>query len=241
MILIATLSMVDVLIYAEASEEHGMLHQHDGMGGNGLANDWEGSVEGKAYSERNHHLAGLFVIFIGLSELGQGLMPSISPWTRFVLPVFMLFASAFLLVWSDHEAWPIGSMTVMQTFWGNDPEILQHKIYGLLLLAVACTEFLRRGGRIRHTLWILPLPVFAIIGGLMLFLHSHGSHPSAHKIAIHHTIMGTMAVSAGCSKLLSGSTRPYVHSMAWFNRLQWEVIWAFCILFIGIQLLLYTE
>lgn len=39
------------------------------------AGQWEGSPEGKAYSEFNHHLAGLFVLLIGVSELRQGLAP----------------------------------------------------------------------------------------------------------------------------------------------------------------------
>ena len=37
----------------------------------------------------------------------------------------------------------------------------------------------------------------------MLFGHSHGFHPSAQKIAMHHAIMGTMALTAGSSKLFS--------------------------------------
>ena len=71
----------------------------------------------------------------------------------------------------------------------------------------------------------------------MLFGHSHGFHPSADKIAMHHAIMGTMAVTAGSSKLLSswaGSTKPSAAT-------RWEWVWVCLILMIGAQLLVYSE
>jgi putative copper resistance protein D len=153
----------------------------------------------------------------------------------------MLLAGGFLMVWSDHEAWPVGSLTFAQTFFGGDHEILQHKVYGLLLLGVGIIELLRRTGRVRQALWMIPLPAFAIVGGLMLFLHSHGAHPAAHKIAIHHAIMGIMAVSAGSSKLVSGWVGPGAGPGGAAGRSPWELVWACFILLIGTQLLIYTE
>jgi putative copper resistance protein D len=216
---------------------HGAAHDHPGMAGDG----WEGSAAGKAYSERNHHLAGVFVLLIGLSELRQGLALTILAWIRFLLPVSMLLAGGFLMVWSDHEAWPVGSLTFAQTFFGGDPEIFQHKLYGLMLLGVGTIELLRRTGRVRQALWMIPLPAFAIIGGLMLFLHSHGAHPAAQKIALNHAIMGIMAVSAGSSKLMSGWTGPCAVTAGAPSPSRWEIVWACFILLIGVQLLVYSE
>ena len=216
---------------------HSAAHDHPGMAGGG----WEGSAAGKAYSERNHHLAGVFVLLIGLSELRQGLALTILAWTRYLLPVSMFLAGGFLTVWSDHEAWPIGSLTFAQTFFGGDPEIFQHKSYGLMLLGVGTIELLRRTGRVRQALWMIPLPAFAIIGGLMLFLHSHGAHPAAQKIALNHAIMGIMAVSAGSSKLVSGWTGPRTAPASAPSPSRWEIVWACFILLIGMQLLLYSE
>ena len=85
--------------------------------------------------------------------------------------------------------------------------------------------------------WAAPLPLFAIVGGLMLFGHSHGVHPSAQKIAMHHAMMGTMAVTAGSSKLLSGWFRSPSHE----RSSKWEWLWAGLILLIGMQLLMYSE
>ncbi len=111
------------------------------------------------------------------------------------------------------------------------------RVYGLLSLTVGAIELLRRLGQIRHAAWVGPLPLFAIIGGLMLFSHSHGIHPSAAKIATDHAIMGTMAVTAGSSKLLSDWFRSPSHR----ELSKWELPWAVLILLIGIQLLIYSE
>lgn len=48
---------------------------------------WEGSAEGKAYSEFNHRLAGAVVVIIGLSELHGALGIMAWLWMRFLLPL----------------------------------------------------------------------------------------------------------------------------------------------------------
>jgi putative copper resistance protein D len=198
---------------------------------------WEGSATGIAYSERNHHIAGLLVVIMGLAEFTHVFrFPSLR-WARLLLPSALIFSGLFLLIWSDHEAWPIGSLSFVETFLGGDHEILQHKIYGILALMVGSVELFRRLGRIGHKAWASPLPLMAIVGGLMLFGHSHGFHPSAQKIAMHHAIMGTMAITAGSSKLVSMWMRPSERS----GSTNWEWVWVSLILLIGTQLLLYSE
>lgn len=209
---------------------------------------WEGSPEGKAYSEFNHHLAGAFVILIGLSELLGALalagfaLRSLA-WARFLLPMGMLAAGIHLLVWSDHDAWPIGTLSLMQTFLGGDLEVLQHKILALLLCAIGLVETWRRLGKIREPVWAAPLPVFAILGGILLFLHDHGDHPGANAITINHMIMGTMAIAAGSSKLAASPVTACVfgRSLTMDGRWGWYVAWPALILLIGVQLLVYTE
>jgi hypothetical protein len=199
-----------------------------------VAGQWDGSPEGVAYSERNHHLAGVFVLLIGLSELRGGLGVSMLAWSRFLLPLAMLGAGGFLMIWSDHEAWPIGYKSFAETYFSNDWETVQHKVYAILLLSVGTIELLRRTDKVKHMAWGLPLPVFALIGGVMLFLHSHGAHPSAHKIAIHHAVMGTTALVAGTCKIIAGIKRQEGNS-------PWALAWASLVLLIGVELLVYTE
>jgi hypothetical protein len=125
-------------------------HQHDTpVTGSGI---WEGSPEGKAYSEFNHHLAGWSVILIGLSEmLGSKTSPFLGR-ARFLLPLSMLGAGGYLLVWSDHDAWPIGPRSFAETLFSPDWETTQHKIYAILLVGVGSIELVRRcsAARLRH-------------------------------------------------------------------------------------------
>jgi len=218
------------------AQHHDSSHEpssHD-HGAPAAAGQWDGSPEGVAYSEFNHHLAGVFVLLVGLSELRGGLGVSMLAWSRFLLPLAMLGAGGFLMIWSDHDAWPIGSLSFAQTFFSDDYEIVQHKLYAILFLSVGAVEFLRRTGKVTHMAWEMPLPVLALIGGVMLFLHSHGTHPSAHKIAIHHAVMGTTALVAGLCKVTAGVKRQE-------GRSPWALAWTALVLLIGVELLVYTE
>jgi hypothetical protein len=239
MALMALLTATPALAQHAVPLSHDSLHTvgHDLHAQPGVAEAWEGSVNGIAYSERNHHIAGLMVMLMGLAELSHVLRLSSLRSARLLLPSALIVAGLFIMVWSDHEAWPIGSLGFVDTFAGGDREILQHKIYGILALAVGSIELFRRLGRIGHKAWASPLPLMAIVGGLMLFGHSHGFHPSAQKIAMHHAIMGMMAVTAGSSKLVSNWVGPAERP----GSTNWEWLWVCLIFLIGAQLLIYSE
>ncbi len=241
-LLCLVLSVVAASHSMAQSADHSQTHALDGQAhhrGHASAGEdqWEGSRQGVAYSEFNHHLAGVFLLLIGLGEVRQALGWTSLAWTRVLLPGALIVAGIFLLIWSDHDAWPVGSMTFAQTFGGHDPEVLQHKIYGILALAVGSVEGLRRVGWSDHAVWAAPLPLFAIVGGMMLFGHSHGEHPAAQKIALHHLMMGTMAITAGSSKLISGWRSRQLIA----ERSYWELLWACLVVAIGLQLLVYSE
>ena len=242
MIVLCRLALLLSLTTAPALAQHSAVLSHDsshvGHAEHPTSEEgWEGSEEGIAYSESNHHIAGLMVVLMGLAELSHVLRLSSLQWARLLLPSALLSAGLFLMVWSDHDAWPIGSISFADTFGGADHEILQHTVYGILALMVGSIELFCRVGRIGHKAWASPLPLMAIVGGVMLFSHSHGFHPSAQKIAMHHVIMGTMAVTAGSSKLVS----TWIGGKEATTSTRWEWVWVLLILLIGMQLLLYTE
>ena len=239
MALLALLTAAPALAQLSAPLSHDSPHTvgHELHAHPGSADVWEGSEKGIAYSERNHHIAGFMVVLMGLAELSHVLRLSSLRWARLLLPSAMLLAGLFVMIWSDHEAWPIGSLSFSETFAGEDQEILQHKIYGILALGVGSIELFRRLGQVGHKAWASPLPLMAIVGGLMLFGHSHGVHPSAQKIAMHHAIMGMMAVTAGSSKLVSTWVLPEERS----RSTNWEWLWVSLIFLIGVQLLIYSE
>jgi hypothetical protein len=199
--------------------------------------NWEGSKQGIAYSEFNHRFAGLFVLLFGLTELGHGLRYRLPFWTRLVLPGGLGIIGAYLLVWSDHEAWPIGPLSFAQTFSGQHPEIIQHKFYGVFGSLAAVSETLRRIGWAQHPVWAVPLVVLGLIGAVLLFVHSHGNHPGNHMIALHHALLGSLGMGAAVSSAMVAWTAVATSQ----PEKKWELAWAGFVIVIGLQLLLYFE
>jgi Na+/glutamate symporter len=199
--------------------------------------EWDGSDQGVAYSEFNHRFAGLFVLLFGLAELGHALRYRVPFWTRLVLPSALGVIGAYLLIWSDHEAWPIGSLSFAQTFFGQDPEIIQHKFYGVFGTTAAVSETFRRIGWAQHPAWAAPLMFLGLVGALLLFFHSHGNHPANDAIELHHTLLGSLGVGAAVSNaMVSWTSGTSSHAVR-----RWEVAWAGFVIVMGIQLLLYFE
>lgn len=198
---------------------------------------WEGSTQGVAYSEFNHRFAGLFVLLFGLAELGHALRYQVPIWTRLVLPTALGVIGTYLLIWSDHEAWPIGSLTFEQTFFGKDPEILQHKFYGVFSSAAAVSETLRRISWARHPWWAIPLLLLGFGGALLLFFHTHGDHPANPRIMVHHLVLGIFGFGAAVSSAMVA----WVSGFSEQRMKRWETTWAGFVIVIGIQLILYFE
>jgi len=223
-------------------EKHMNSHDHHHASAP-QAGQWEGSPEGIAYSEFNHALAGLGVILVGLSELRTALAWQALAWFRWMLPASLIGAGIFLLIWSDHLAWPIGPWTLAETLSGKDSEMVQHKIFGFLALAVGTVEGLIRAGKFSHLFWRGLLPGFALVGGLMLFIHMHGPHPAGHHIQLHHNVMGSLALSGG----LAWFAGEFVHQTQVFPptssqiRFILKILWALFVVTIGLQLLFYSE
>ena len=241
LVLMVAQSLWETDMRAQPSSEHHQVAVSSGVTslphGDHADGRWEGSAEGVAYSEFNHRFAGLFVLLFGLAELGHALRYQLPFWTRLVLPGALGVIGAYLLVWSDHEAWPIGSLTFAQTFFGQDQEILQHKFYGVFGTTAAVSETLRRIGCAQHPAWAAPLVFLGLAGALLLFVHSHGNHPANHTIELHHALLGSLGVGAAISNVMiswtsGASSRPVK---------RWELAWGAIVTLIGIQLLVYFE
>ena len=94
-----------------------------------------------AWSEYNHHWSGLFVLAIGLLSLlnAAGLR-----WARH-WPLIFLGLAAFLFLRSDPEVWPLGDIGFFDSF--RDVEVLQHRVFVVLIAAFAIFEWRVRTGR----------------------------------------------------------------------------------------------
>lgn len=197
----------------------------------------EESPEGTDFSEFHHHVAGFFIVVFGLAELGNALQYPLPLWTRFMLPGALSVIGVFVLFGDAHSAWPIGSFDFIDRLWGQDRELIEHKLYGVLALVIAFFETLRRSGRGWQRLSAAPLVLLTLAGSLWLFVHSHGQHPALAKIQFQHSLLGIVGIGAALSKGLASwlpGVSPHVTT-------RWEVAWAGSEILFGVLLLVYSQ
>jgi hypothetical protein len=129
-------------------------------------------VSGTEWSVFNHRGAGLFIFLWGLTGLIAGLQWPRRTWLRFVPPLALLGLVEFLFLRNDPKAWPIGPYGFWISF--QDPAVLQHRIFVLLLLVLAIVELLRAADLLPPLLRVWAVPAIAVFGGSYLFFHVHG-------------------------------------------------------------------
>lgn len=187
-----------------------------------------------AWSEYNHHWAGLIVVVVGLLALlnraGVG-------WARH-WPLAFLGLAVFLFFRSDPETWPMGDIGFLQSF--RDVEVLQHRFFVLLIVAFTYFEW-----RVRATNWNnhwakLVFPLLCAVGGTMLLTHSHAISNVKDQLLIEltHTPLAIAGIVAGWSRWLEIRLNPRENPIAW-QVAGW--LWPVCILFCGLLLLGYRE
>jgi putative copper resistance protein D len=94
-----------------------------------------------AWSEYNHHWAGIAVLLIGLLALAaQAGWRAACHW-----PVLLIAMSGFLAVRADPEVWPLCSVGVFDSL--RDVEVLQHRAFEVLILLFGLFEWRVRAGR----------------------------------------------------------------------------------------------
>ena len=197
----------------------------------------EGSPSEEDFTEFHHHVAGFFIVVFGLAELGNALRYPLPLWTRFILPGALSVIGVFVLFGDDHSAWPVSSVDFVDAFFGQDQEMMEHKLYGVLALVIAFFEALRRSGRGWQAVSAAPLVLLTLAGSLWLFAHSHGDHPALAKIQLQHSLLGVVGVGAALSKGLA-SWLPGTSPQG-TNR--WEVAWAGSEILFGALLLIYSQ
>jgi len=186
--------------------------------------------EDRAWSEYNHHMAGLFVLAMGLlallHRLGIG-------WARH-WPLIFLGMAAFLLVRNDPGSWPLGP----EGFWESMAyaEVVQHRLFVLLVVAFGVFEWMVRTGRLRSPRCALVFPILCAVGGALLLTHSHAGLDlkAEYLIEVTHAPLGVVAVAIGWARWLELRLPPAA------NRLPAR-LWATGLTVIGVLLLLYRE
>ena len=187
-----------------------------------------------AWSEYNHHAAGLFVFLMGvLALVDQAGRAAWSRWARH-WPLLFLGLAAFLFFRNDPRAWPLGPAG----FWESMvlPDVLQHRMVVVLVVALAVFEWMVRAGRLTRPGGRLVFPLLCATGGGLLLTHSHAMFnlKSEFLAEVSHAPMGLLGVI-----------------MAWGRWLELRLpsadrripgwIWAAALTVIGLILLVYRE
>jgi copper resistance protein D len=193
----------------------------------------------KKESEFNHHLAGLFVAIAGLFMLFQSNLTKRWPAMRFVWPASFLSAGIFVFVWSDTELWPFGHRQWLEAL-QNNPEVLQHKTFAILLLGLGAIEWQRARGVLRSAWSAWVFPATAIAGSVILLFHQHeggmvGQHhmETMARIRSEHLSYTVTGLGIGVAK---GLSELKTRALTVFGK-----IWPILMLILGILLLFYRE
>jgi putative copper resistance protein D len=153
----------------------------------------------RAWSEFNHHIAGLFVLVMGvlsvLNATGR------APWARH-WPLAFLGLAGFLMIRIDPGAWPLGPLGFWESF--QYPEVLQHRLFVLLIVAFGLFEWSVRTGRLRAPRAALVFPLLCAVGGGLLLTHSHAGLNLKEEflIEVTHIPLGILAMVAGWGRWL---------------------------------------
>ncbi|ULK96335.1 CopD family protein [Bradyrhizobium sp. I71] len=189
------------------------------------------NAEDIAWSEYNHHWAGVFVVLIGLLALIERFR-----WGRWARhwPLLFLGMAAFLFLRADEQAWPLGPAGFFESL--RDPEVAQHRIFVLLIAVFGLFEWRvrLRGDKAGRAALVFPLTT--ALGGALLLTHSHAIANIKDQLLIEmsHTPLALCGIAAGWARWLELRLDGRVRSVA-----AW--IWPVAFILVGFVLLDYRE
>jgi putative copper resistance protein D len=182
-----------------------------------------------AWSEYNHHWAGIVVLAIGILAF----LARRFSWARH-WPLAFLGLALFLLIRSDAENWPLGPHGFWESF--QVAEVAQHRLFVVLIVAFAMFEWAVRNKRLAPERAGLVFPLVCATGGALLLTHAHalGNIKEEFLAELSHLPLALLAVAAGWSRWLeirlpSGQSRSFAR------------IWPVCFVLIGMVLISYRE
>jgi putative copper resistance protein D len=152
-----------------------------------------------AWSEYNHHWAGLVVLLAGALALASRFRRF--AWARF-WPVSFAGLAAFLVLRADPENWPLGP----RPFWGSffAPDVVVHRAAALLILLFAAFECAVQAGRLRARWARYTFPLMCAVGAALLLTHNHGSGDAKEELLVemNHSALALLGAVAGWARWL---------------------------------------
>jgi copper resistance protein D len=193
-----------------------------------------GDANDAAWSEYNHHWAGLVVLAAGLLALLSRFRRM--RWARF-WPISFVGLAVFILFRADSENWPLGP----RPFWGSffAPDVLEHRAAATLILGFAAFECAVQAGRLRAAWARYAFPVMCAAGAAILLTHNHSLAEGKDQVLVlmNHTLLALFAVVAGWSRWLELRLSQDQDGEGRIARYLWPV----ALMIVGIVLLDYRE
>jgi putative copper resistance protein D len=183
----------------------------------------------RAWSEYNHHWAGVFVLTMGLLAALERLgVRTARHW-----PLVLLGLAVFLFLRNDPRAWPLGPAGFWESF--LLPDVLQHRAFVVLVVAFALFEWMVRVGRFSAQPWGLVFPLLCAVGGALLLTHSHAMFNLKDEFLaeVTHAPLGILGTFAGWARWLELRLPGAGRGPGWF--------WTGCLIAMGLILLVYRE
>ena len=196
----------------------------------GQEGPYEAHHEARVWLEFNHHVGGIVVLVLAtltwLEVLGSHTITVKLGW-----PSCLILIGLYNVIFSDKFSWPIGPVGLINSF--SNPEVLQHKVMAVMVLALGLIELLQRLGRMTHARSYLFYGL-AVVIGIILLAHDSGAglHTHSQGLSGSHVLMGFLAILALTLKVL-------VDHHILIGRLAY--LYPLVLAGLGMQLLLFTE
>ena len=158
------------------------------------------NAEDIAWSEYNHHWAGVFVLAMGLLALGERssrLAPVARHW-----PLIFLGLAGFIFLRGDEEVWPLGHLGFFESL--RDPEIAQHRLLMALIVVFGLFEWRVRTGQLKARFAPYVFPLTTAAAAAFLLTHSHGLANPKEEVLIEltHMPLALVGVTAAWARWL---------------------------------------
>jgi copper resistance protein D len=186
----------------------------------------------KAWSEYNHHWAGLIVLIAGVLALVSRYRTM--RWARF-WPLSFAGLAVFILLRADPENWPLGPRPFWQSF--AAPDVLQHRVGALLIVVFAAFECAVQAGKLKTRWASYVFPAMCALGAALLLTHEHSARDVKESMLaeLSHTPIALLGMTAGCGRWLElRLPRSRMATIA-------SYLWPLCLALVGLILLNYRE
>lgn len=183
-----------------------------------------------AWSEYNHHWAGLIVLAAGLLALTG------RRWAQH-WPLLFVALAVFIILRADPECWPLGP----RPFWASftAPDVLEHRVFALLIAAFALFEWGVRTGRLGWAPARYVFPALCVASGALLLTHTHAQGEGTGEVfaELSHTPMAVLGATVGWARWLE--LRLSEKELRARRVARW--VWPVCLVLLGLLLLSYRE